>query len=145
MLSFVIIRIALYVFMEIRENYPKINIKYYIFPKKWDRRVWANNIDQNQMPNNVAPDYGLHCLPLIQYFYTINRYSTGHNASHRKVRWYLHSQNAPWCMEEIKFAWQTQDTRDPPTSSLYLSRIHVWHRLRQHDHVWGIKILRENN
>ena len=43
-------------------------------PKYWDRQAWANSVDPDQMPQNVASDQGLHCLPLIQhYFRQINR------------------------------------------------------------------------
>ena len=33
-------------------------------------RAWANYVDPDQMPQNVASDQGLHFLPLIQQFYT---------------------------------------------------------------------------
>ena len=42
--------------------------------KYWDRQVWANNVDPDQMPHSAASDQALHCLPLIQhYFRHINR------------------------------------------------------------------------
>ena len=28
-------------------------------------QAWANCVDPDQMPQNVASDQGLHCLPLI--------------------------------------------------------------------------------
>ena len=30
--------------------------------------VWANSVDADQMPQNVASDQGLHCLPIMQQF-----------------------------------------------------------------------------
>ena len=30
------------------------------------RKVWANNIDPDQTPQNAASDQGRYCLPLIQ-------------------------------------------------------------------------------
>ena len=38
-------------------------LKFYF--KFWDRQVTANNVDQDQMPQNVPFDQSLHCLPLI--------------------------------------------------------------------------------
>ena len=35
-----------------------------------ERQVWANIVDRDQMPQYAASDQGLHCLPLIQQFYT---------------------------------------------------------------------------
>ena len=38
-------------------------------PKYWDRQAFANSVDPDQLPQNVASDQGLHCLPYIkQYF-----------------------------------------------------------------------------
>ena len=34
------------------------------------RQAWANSVDPDQTPQNAASDQGLHCLPLIQHFYT---------------------------------------------------------------------------
>ena len=31
-----------------------------------DRQAWANTVDPDEMPQNVASHQGLHCLPLIQ-------------------------------------------------------------------------------
>ena len=31
----------------------------------WDSYAFANNLEPDQMPQNVASDQGLHCLPLI--------------------------------------------------------------------------------
>ena len=41
---------------------------YISYPKYWDRQVWVNSADPDQMPQNVASDQGLHCLSLIQQF-----------------------------------------------------------------------------
>ena len=38
-----------------------------------DRLAWANSIDPDQMPKNVASDQGLYCLPHIQHF--LNTYT----------------------------------------------------------------------
>ena len=38
-------------------------------PKHWDRQVSAKSVDPDQMLQCVASDQGLHCLPLIQYFF----------------------------------------------------------------------------
>ena len=35
-----------------------------------ERRAWANIVDPDQMPQTAASDQGLHCLPIIQRFYT---------------------------------------------------------------------------
>ena len=35
--------------------------------KYWDRQAWVNSVDPDQMPQIVASDQGLHCLPLIQH------------------------------------------------------------------------------
>ena len=35
-----------------------------------NRQVWAINVDPDQTSQNAASDQGLHCLPLIQQFYT---------------------------------------------------------------------------
>ena len=55
-------------------------IKYYIvsfkilqvklpdLPKYLDNQPWANSVDPDQMPQIVASDQGLHCLPFIQQF-----------------------------------------------------------------------------
>ena len=34
--------------------------------KYLDKQVWANSVNPDQMPQNVASDQGLHCLPLVQ-------------------------------------------------------------------------------
>ena len=33
-----------------------------------DRQAWANSVDPDEMPQNVASQQGLHCLLLIQQF-----------------------------------------------------------------------------
>ena len=33
-----------------------------------DRQAWANSIDSDETPQNVASHLGLHCLPLTQQF-----------------------------------------------------------------------------
>ena len=39
-----------------------------------DRQAWANSVDPDQMPQNVASDQDLHCLPLSHYYFKyINR------------------------------------------------------------------------
>ena len=35
-----------------------------------DRPAWANSVDPNELPQNVASDLGLHCLPISQQFLT---------------------------------------------------------------------------
>ena len=35
-----------------------------------DRHNLTNIVDPDQTPQNAASDQGLHCLPLIQQFYT---------------------------------------------------------------------------
>ena len=45
-------------------------------PKYWGIQAWANSVDPDQMPQNVASDLGLHCLPIIQQFWGM---STGSN------------------------------------------------------------------
>ena len=35
-------------------------------PKYWDGLVWTNSVDPDQMPQIIASDLGLYCLPLIQ-------------------------------------------------------------------------------
>ena len=43
-------------------------------PKYWDRQAWANNVDLDQMRQNAAFDQSLHCLPVIQHYFShINR------------------------------------------------------------------------
>ena len=40
-----------------------------------DRQILANNVDPDQKPQTeeVASDQDLHCLPLIQQFYTYSQ------------------------------------------------------------------------
>ena len=40
----------------------------HIYSMYWDRQARANSVDPDQMPQNVASDQSLHCLPLIQQF-----------------------------------------------------------------------------
>ena len=40
-----------------------IKIKYF------DRQAWETSVDPDQMPQNVASDQDLHCLPLNQQFF----------------------------------------------------------------------------
>ena len=49
------------------EKYEKYQSEYCNNPKYWDRQAWANSVDPDQMPQNVASDQGLQCLPLIQH------------------------------------------------------------------------------
>ena len=44
------------------------SIEYHNKPKYWDRQASANSVDPDHMPQNVASDQGLHCLPLIQQY-----------------------------------------------------------------------------
>ena len=37
-----------------------------IYTKYLDRQAWANSVDPDQMPQNVASDQGVHYLSLIQ-------------------------------------------------------------------------------
>ena len=41
---------------------------YHIYHKYWKIQTSANSKDPDQMPQNVASDQGLHCLPFIQQF-----------------------------------------------------------------------------
>ena len=41
---------------------------YHIYANCYERQAWANSVDPDQMPQNVASDQGLHCLPFIQQF-----------------------------------------------------------------------------
>ena len=41
---------------------------YHIYCIYLDRQTWANSEDPYEMPQNVAPHQGLHCLTLIQQF-----------------------------------------------------------------------------
>ena len=41
---------------------------YHIHPMNWDGQARANSVDPDQMPQNVASDLDLHCLPLTQQF-----------------------------------------------------------------------------
>ena len=41
---------------------------YHNIPKYWDRKAWANSVDPDQMPQNVASDQGLYCLPLLKQY-----------------------------------------------------------------------------
>ena len=41
---------------------------YRIYHMYSDRQAWANSIDPDEMPQNMASHLGLHCLPLIQQF-----------------------------------------------------------------------------
>ena len=38
-----------------------------IYSKYLDRQAWANCVNPDQMPQNVASDQDLHCLPLIHH------------------------------------------------------------------------------
>ena len=42
--------------------------KYHNNPKSWDRQVFANSVDPDQMPHFAASDQGLHCLPYIPQY-----------------------------------------------------------------------------
>ena len=42
---------------------------YHNNPKYWDRRAFANSIDPDQTPQNVASDQGLHSLPYTQQYF----------------------------------------------------------------------------
>ena len=35
-------------------------------PKYWDRQVWANSVDPDQMLKNAVSDQDPHCLQLVQ-------------------------------------------------------------------------------
>ena len=50
----------------VRSSHSDIQDKYRKNPKYWDRQPRANSADPDQMPQSVASDQGLHCLPLIQ-------------------------------------------------------------------------------
>ena len=45
-----------------------VSSSYCNYPKYLDRHAWANNVDPDHMPQNMASDQRLHCLPLIQQF-----------------------------------------------------------------------------
>ena len=40
----------------------------HIYSKYLERQAWANSVDPDQMPQNVASDLGLYCLTLIKQF-----------------------------------------------------------------------------
>ena len=55
-------------------GYPKRDKREALPYQYWNRYAFANSIDPDQMPQNVASDQGLHCLPYIQlYFRHIKR------------------------------------------------------------------------
>ena len=37
-----------------------------------DRQVWANSVDPEETPQEVASNQGLYCLPLIQQHQVVN-------------------------------------------------------------------------
>ena len=43
---------------------------YSIYSTYSERHAWANRVDPDQTPQNAASDQVLHCLSLIQQFYT---------------------------------------------------------------------------
>ena len=43
-------------------------------PKNWDILAFANSVDPDKMPQNMASDQGLHCLTYIQQYF---RHSNG--------------------------------------------------------------------
>ena len=43
-------------------------VKYRIYSMYLDRQAWANNVDPDETPHDVASYQGLHSLPLIQHF-----------------------------------------------------------------------------
>ena len=49
----------------LREVFPMVSVfmQYHNNPKYWNREAFANSVDPDQMPQNVASDQGLHCLP----------------------------------------------------------------------------------
>ena len=49
-------------------------ITYSIYSKYSDRTEQIRNLGPDQMPQNVASDLGLHCLPLTKQFLAIDRY-----------------------------------------------------------------------
>ena len=42
-----------------------------------DKQARANSVDPDQTPQNAASNQGLHCLPLIQQFYTHSQVLNG--------------------------------------------------------------------
>ena len=44
------------------------NILYHIYRMYLEGQAWANSVDPDETPQNVASHQGLHCLPLIQQF-----------------------------------------------------------------------------
>ena len=42
-----------------------------------DRQTLANSVEPDQMPQNTVSAQGLHCLPLIQQFYTHSQAANG--------------------------------------------------------------------
>ena len=48
--------------------YPLPHNSYCIYRKYSDRQSWANNVDLDETPQNVASHQVLHCLPVIQRF-----------------------------------------------------------------------------
>ena len=47
-------------------SFPALVKLHHIYPKYLDRWARANSVDPDQMPQNVASDLSLYCLPLIQ-------------------------------------------------------------------------------
>ena len=57
-----------FVLLHIKQECPKIYTVHVFTP-----RVWAKNVDPDQMPQNVTSDQILYCLPLIQKFKYITK------------------------------------------------------------------------
>ena len=49
------------------------NITVFNYSKYLERHAWANSTDPDQMPQNMASEQGLPCLPLTQQFYTYSQ------------------------------------------------------------------------
>ena len=60
--------IMINIFLFLHENNMFWVTDYHIYHKYSDRQAWANSVDPDEMPQNVASHQGLHYLPLIQQF-----------------------------------------------------------------------------
>ena len=61
-----IVNMECFLFHPVLEKY-NFN-QYRTYPKYSDRKAWANSVDPDQTPHNVASDLGLHSLqPLHQF------------------------------------------------------------------------------
>ena len=82
--------IYIYIYMY---NSAGCRLIYHIYPKYSQRQVWANSVDPDQMPQNVASDLGLHCLLLIQHYLD----QTGKGNKMDMFKFYDRDGKELWC------------------------------------------------